>query len=499
MNYRESPTVDVRSPARLSLKERLKFLGKDFALYGTAVAASRLFSLVTFPLLTRYFSTENYGLIDAFMVLTSLLTTLVIFGQDSAVARFFYEYEDTESRRQVISQSFFVQMITIAAVIPFLWIMADSLAAMYTGKRGLSGLCRLVVAQVPFALLVNFSQNLLKWTFSRIKFLIISIGSMVVSVVLILCLLLTTKADVTGVFWVMLANQVLFGLLGIYFCRHWIVFPRGMGHLKSLLSYGSPYGMICVIAACVPALDRFFISRFLGIEQLGLYAVGYKIAFLLGLLIQAFQTAWGPFSLAIFKEENAGETYDHVQVYFTISICLGVLLLSFAAEPIIVLLASARYSLSSAVVFPLALGLGLQAIGWIPSIGIDLAKKSYLKFFAILASMIITIGAIWILIPLGIAGVAWGVCLGYASQTILQTWMAYKAYPLRLYLYKPILLVAVTVAGGLLGTSLKIDNLYAAFMLRVMMLLLIMGFVWVIIFTQKERSVVLRFCRLQRS
>jgi O-antigen/teichoic acid export membrane protein len=92
MNSKESQTDFSSSPAQLSLKERMKFLMKDSALYGTAMATSRLFSLLTFPLLTRYFSTENYGLIDAFMVLTSLLTTLVIFGQDLIIymPRLFY-------------------------------------------------------------------------------------------------------------------------------------------------------------------------------------------------------------------------------------------------------------------------------------------------------------------------------------------------------------------------------------------------------------------------
>lgn len=95
--------MDIRSPRGLSQRGRLSFLLKDSALYGGAAAISKSFSIITFPLLARHFSIADYGIIDFFGVLASFIGILVIFGQDSAVARFFFEYEDKDKRQQLIS------------------------------------------------------------------------------------------------------------------------------------------------------------------------------------------------------------------------------------------------------------------------------------------------------------------------------------------------------------------------------------------------------------
>ena len=42
---------------------------------------------------------------------------LITFGQDSGVARYFYENENTEVRKQIISESFFFQLFLL--IIPF--------------------------------------------------------------------------------------------------------------------------------------------------------------------------------------------------------------------------------------------------------------------------------------------------------------------------------------------------------------------------------------------
>jgi O-antigen/teichoic acid export membrane protein len=108
------------SPAGLSLSSRIEFLLRDSALYGGASAISKLFSLFLFPVLARCFTTKEFGVIDAFTVLGTLISIFFVLGQDSAVARYFYEYEDEETRKQVISQAFFFQIVLLVLILPLL-------------------------------------------------------------------------------------------------------------------------------------------------------------------------------------------------------------------------------------------------------------------------------------------------------------------------------------------------------------------------------------------
>lgn len=64
---------------------KLKFIVKDTFIYGGTIA---LIMLMTIPLLTNNFSVDEYGLIDLYLTLITILVILFVFAQDSSIARF---------------------------------------------------------------------------------------------------------------------------------------------------------------------------------------------------------------------------------------------------------------------------------------------------------------------------------------------------------------------------------------------------------------------------
>ena len=440
-------------PSHLTLRQRLRFLAKDSILYGGAAAFSKAFSLITFPLLARYFSVEDFGLIDFFTIIAGLLAIFFVFGQDSAVARFFYEYKNRESRCQLISQSLVLQMGFVVLMLPLLWFISGQLANRLSNAPESELLLKIILLQVPFLLLINFSQNLLKWTFTRSRFLIISLGSVIFNVLLLLIAILVFKIGVVGVFLVSLAVKTFFGLLGLFFVKNWIVLPKGFAFLQKLLPFAIPYGVICCIGAFVPVLERSLVNSLLGEYDLGLYAAGTKIAMLVALVSQAFQMAWGPFSLAIYKEPDTAHTYNWVLKSFALGICVAVLFLAAIARPAILLFASDRYMESAIVVFPLAMGLAIQATSGITGIGISLSRKSYLSLYSYVIFLAVTAISIYFLATVyGLLGVALGVMIGHIARALSASWLAQCAYPLS-WPFGPVLtFITGTIAIGLFGT-----------------------------------------------
>lgn len=433
--------MKIGAPAALSLRGRLSFLLKDSALYGGAAAVSKAFALITFPLLARHFSLAEYGVLDFFLVLSGFLVTLFVFGQDSSVARFFYELENVDERRQVISQSLAFQLLGLVLLLPPLWWASAWLINLFIEFDDVQWLFRIVLLQLPFLLLINFSQNLLKWTFARARFLIMSLGYTLVQAGLLLVAVLVLDVGIQGILLVSLCTNLLFGLLGLYFVRGWLARPRDSRRLREMLPFAVPYGIICVVAAFSPALERSLTDRLLGAEDLGLYAAGTKIAMLLGLVVAAFQTAWGPFSLSLYKQSEAAHTYNWVLKIFSLCMCILALALTLAARPLIQLLASDRYSGAAELVFPLAMGLAIQATGWITEIGIGIAKRSHLNLYAYGVSIVATLGGILLLAPtLGLMGVGLGVMIGHLARAGISSWLAQQAYPLP-WRYGPVLVV----------------------------------------------------------
>ena len=445
-------SIDSSSPARLSLRGRLAFLAKDSMLYGGAAMVAKMFSLVSFPLLTRSFPVEEYGLINYFTVLSGLMGVAFVFGQDSAVARYFYEYEDTERRREVISQSLCMQAAGVVLLLPVLWLVSGHLLGWMPPTPHARAIFALILLQVPFVVAINFSVNLLKWTFQRARFLIMSLGAVAVNLALLLASILWLKVRVEGVFAVILLNNAMFAVLGLFFIRKWLMIPRRFQHAGSLMAFAAPFGVVGILAAFVPFVERSTVQRLLGARELGLYAAASGAAALISMFTGAFQTAWGPFSLAIHKSESAEETYNWVLKGFVIAVCGGALLLAALARPLIVALASDRYLAAASIVFPLAMGLGIQAAGWVTEIGISISKKAYLGLLGY--AIYVAVGLAGILLlgkHFGMYGVAFGSLIGYAAKGVVQSALAQYAYRLPWSYGNPILLILMTLAIALLA------------------------------------------------
>lgn len=484
---------DTERASDLTPRGRLKFLLCDSALYGGAAAISKAFGLVTFPILARHFSVAEYGVLDYFLTFASLFAVLLIFGQDSAVARYFYEHTDRDERRQLISQSLLFQIVGVALVAPILWLRADRItAALLPSEQAMRApeLLRLVVLQLPFLLLINFSQNILKWTFDRARLLTVSLGMTLFQTSGLLIAVLVFDASIREVVIVCLATSLVFGTLGLLFVRKWLVWPRGFGYLREMLPFAVPMGVICVAGAFAPTIERTLTDRLLGTTDLGLYAAGAKVAMLMGLVVGAFQTAWGPFSLSIYRQPDAAHTYNQVLRLFALGICVFVLGLSLLGGLIILVLASDRYSGASVVVFPLAMGFAVQATSWITELGIGLSKRSHLNLYPYLGSLGFSLGAIWLLAPvLGLLGVGLGVLFGHSAKAIAASWLAQRAYPLP-WSYTPVVvLMTATIVVGLVAAWLRQhfgDHVQAVTIAASIPVVAVAG--WRLLFTARERG-----------
>lgn len=418
-------------PSELNILRRMRFLAKDTLLYGGAAALNKAFALITFPLLARYFSVEEYGLIDFFSVLTGLLTTIVVLGQDSAIARFYYENEDTETRRQIVTQSFVWQALMLVLLVPLFWLFGEKMVETFVHTDVPTILIKLLVLQIPFQVFLGNAQNILKWSFARSTYLILMIGSVAFTSILLIIGVVLLKINIVGIFVIYLLARLVFALLGVWYIRHWVCIPSSLSHWHNLLPFALPYGMIGLVGVFIASAERAIVVSLLGSIELGLYAAGTKLAMLIALPLNAFQVAWGPFSYSIYKGRNASVTYNWVLKVFVLIMGIAVITLTLVGNPLLILLGSSRYEAGTVVILPLALGLVIQATAWITGIGIGLSKRSYLTLYAYGIFLVVSMGTMIVLgRKFGLAGIAWGMFLGYTARGLAESFLAQRAYPL---------------------------------------------------------------------
>jgi O-antigen/teichoic acid export membrane protein len=442
--------TDYKDVQKRSVNRRLGFLFKDSVIYGGAGAVAKLFSIFTVPILTRILSKEEFGAIDGIGIFAAIFTPIMVMGMDSAIARFFYETDDEKQKKQVVSQGLLIEMILTIIVCTFIYINAKPLLQLFLDSPFYAPYFRIVVISMLFSVIVMFSQNLLKWTLARNRYLLISLGSTVLTVALTIILVWVFKFGIAGVFLAHLISNILFTAVGIAFTKHLITIPKNFEFIAPLLKFGWPTMFVALASALVPSIDRYFISNYLNLGILGVYSVGIKISGLIQLPVLGFQTAWGPFAFAIYKEKDAGETYDKVFRYYTILLTLVALLIVVGAEPLVRVFVSAKYLESIPIVLPLVFGVLVDSLSWISGIGIGLSKKTVYKTVSYIVALATSLIAIRLLIkPFGLMGVVYGLLISKIALTITKTLFAYKLYPVR-YRFKPVISIVVIGSIGAL-------------------------------------------------
>lgn len=436
-------------PRSLSKLQQLRFLANDTLIYGAASAINKSFALILFPLLTRNLSVADYGRLDLALYAAMLLGLIIVWGQDSAVARLFFEDEDTSDRQQIISQALLVMFGHLLVVTVLIALLSQTLIPSgFFGKEA-PAIVAMLSLYAPITGLLSFCQSVLKWTFERNKYIVLALGMPALNLMGMLALARFGEFEVLTALGVLTTTGAAFLCLGLFLMRRWLVLPRGLAFVRNLVPLALPYGVISAIGAVSPVVERAVVSGRFGAADLGLYAAAAKIASLAMMLAIAFQMGWGPFAYSIYKEPDAIRTYNLVLRIFTAVMCAAVLCLAAVADPVSSLLAGERYRGAAMFVFPIAMAFGMQAIGWITEIGIHLSKKTYLSLIGFTFFLAISLAGIFYLSSVfGIIGVPIGAMAGQLAMVIVAAVVAQRAYPLAWQYRLPVATVAITLASG---------------------------------------------------
>tara|TARA_B110000879_G_scaffold47095_1_gene66341 strand:+ start:7644 stop:9113 length:1470 start_codon:yes stop_codon:yes gene_type:complete len=416
------------NPNSLSIKDKLKFLFKDSLFFGGLRAISMLFPLLTIPLLTRYFSVENYGLYDSLLVLGSFISSILVFGQDSAVARWFYQVEDLNSKRKIVSESLIIQLAFTILIIPTLLIYRAELAGFYLKNSNYGQFVLLILVYGVLLLLNNFTINILKWTYDRKKYAIISILKPLLILSSILLVIISSGDLVDFLIYNNIALLITTSISFI-FCRKWIVIPKKLEYFKKMLYYGLPLGLLASTVTLMPAIQRNMIAVFLDLYSVGIYALAFKIAAIVMMVDGIFHMAWGPFSMSIFKEKDAEFVYNAVlKIFFLITI-FTVFIIRLTSPILIELLGTSEYLEAIILILPLSLALMINGITGITGIGISLSMKSYLNLIPFIISALLLTGLLYYLTPkFQLKGVAYSLLIANLAKMIITSYIARKVY-----------------------------------------------------------------------
>ena len=415
-----------------STASRIKYLLKDFILYGLASALVPLVSLVAVPLLTHKLSPLEYG---AFELILSYIGVAVIiggFGQDSALARYYYDTKNVKRRQQVINQAFWTQCLVSIIILGIVLILGDYIFFDIKVLPNFKFIIFCTALSVPAIVGFNFVRNSLKWTFHRGQYILVTLCYSAMVLLGYYILLGILNSGVLGALLVQMLSALLITTYGLYFLAR-----KGLGWLNNQFSWGMfkyalPYVLLGILSQGFRAIDKTILTNVDSLEAAAIYSVGFKIATVILIVESTFNMAWGPVSMAIYKEKNSINTYNMAFCILGWLLSLIFLLVSYSSNWIVSTIAPIEYSGAALVAIIICIGFMVQSLSGVTAIGIELAKTPKLLIVSWVFGILVALGLMLMLVEgFGIVGVAIGAAAGLVVEGIIRTLCAYIVYPFR--------------------------------------------------------------------
>jgi O-antigen/teichoic acid export membrane protein len=475
------------------MKEKLKELTKDTAIYGISTMLGRFLNFILVPFYTNVFSPADYGVVILIYSYIALFNIIFIYGMDAAFLKY-SAFKDVGDEKDNFSTPFISVLFTSTIFCGMLILLKQPIASFVELPPNLNYLIILSASILFFD--ANAVISFLKLRLERKAkvFSFIKIISIVFNIGLNVFLILKMNWGIEAIFISNLAASIVSFLLliptlikNIKFSFHKVLFKR-------LLKFGLPYLPAGLGMMLVQVIDAPILEKLTDVDTVGIYKANYKLGIFMMLFVNMFQYAWQPFFLTNAKEENAKELFSKVLTYFTIVGSLMLVLLSLFISDIVQInffgysIIGARYWEGLYIVPIILLAYLFNGLYIVFSAGIYIEEKSNYAPVVAGVGAISNIIANYVLIPqLNIMGAALATLLSYIVMALGYFIVTQKYYKINYDFYK---LVKIALAVIVVGTVYYL-LMYGGFLniyYKVILAIIFISFILTNVFEKNEMN-----------
>ncbi|AEI45233.1 lipopolysaccharide biosynthesis protein [Paenibacillus mucilaginosus] len=376
-----------------------KKLLKEVLVYGLGTFGSKLIVFLLLPLYTHTLSKEEFGSIELLQTILAVAVPVIGLQISDALYRFLLESENNEQEKtRYISTGFaIVAASSLAGVLVYL-LWAGTAGRVDWLQHREAWILLLVFTALMSAVGKQITRGLgLTQTFVASD-MVTTAGTAAGAVYFLAVLDLGVDGFLYSLFLSHMAALVLLLWKGGWW-RHARVSEISLPHAKRLLAYALPLLPNLVSWWIIQAVDRYFISAYEGYGEVGLYAVGMKLASIIALMTSVFHMAWQSDAVRMYHSEDKDRFFSAMFQMYCAMLSVGIAVLFVILKPLIGIMAAPEYASSWKYASLLLLSSMFAGISGFYGITYVVTKQTKGAFYSSLAGAGVSITLNLLLIP----------------------------------------------------------------------------------------------------
>ncbi len=383
---------------------------------------TRGINILLIPVLTYHLTTSEYGILDYLALTSTVLITLCGLEIHQALARF---SSDSKYR--------YNELVTTG-----LLFLCVTYGLIYLVSIGFSGIIKNNLLQLPnninliIVMASFFLQAIIYYISVILRFQLKTVANVMLNginasstLILTIGSVVLLKLGLTGVIYSTFISNLACSIFGIYYIQEHIKKPKfNYSYLKCMLQFSSPLIISSLSVYIMLYADRIVIRHMLGMQDLGIFSVAYRLASIMGLIMAGMSSAITPI---IYKQIEDPNLSKNLGKLLNKTIVIGLFLvvsIKIFAYPILKHIIGINYKESIQILPNMAIAIFFSQL-YIFSPGLQIAKKTTIIMGLNILAAILNLTLATVLTKFyGITGVAFSSCIAYISYYFLYTTIA---------------------------------------------------------------------------
>lgn len=290
--------------------------------------STKLIAFIMVPIYLHHLTTAEYGALGNIDATVSILTFLIIFGTDSALAYYYFEVEDAQKKLRYVQNVLGFRLAVALALSVIIWTLGKEISLMVTNSPVFGFALNISMLTLLLDTVVTLVITIYRYEMLTVRVVILTVLKMASIAVLSYILLVYVQGSLDSILWARLISVGAILLLCGKAVLQYLKLSFDKEILKEVLKYSAPLVPATLSFWVIGSSNRYVMTAMLGphgLEAAGIYNAAFQFASMISLLTYGIQMAWRPFSMQIKKKENSRDLFAKIYIAIFVIGMLGIM------------------------------------------------------------------------------------------------------------------------------------------------------------------------------
>lgn len=340
-----------------------KSLIKSTSIYLGFDLLNKIISLLILPVLTKYLSPSDYGIVSIFLAVSGFMIPFVGLSSNTTLARYYHGLNKTELSKFI--NNILVVITTCTLIIIILIIIFSSAFSNLLDVNKIIFFLAAITASAN--IITTISLTLFQLQKNPIFYGILSLSKfgidIILSLVLIIILSLTWDGRIYGILCASLLTA--FYSIGYIFYKYKLKYCKiDLSVIKSIVKFGIPLIPNAVSGFIINMGDKIIITILLGLEEVGIYAIGYTFGSVINMIQTGFSRAWMPEFFSMIREDTNSVKikFKRITIIYSLLLLISALIIGILAPYILQFMVAPEFYAADKIILWIALGYAANGV-----------------------------------------------------------------------------------------------------------------------------------------